>query len=207
MKNIIIILASLLVSLQSYAQTRQLEAHEHGAAMVMMAMEGEKLHLEFEVPSESIVGFEHFPESDKDRMVFASAMALLSTPSNLFGIPDEAECIPVGINVSQTLFSGESKHHEGEHDEHGDEHDESISDKDDDHEKVGDHDEHKDEIHSEFHASYLWNCHHADDLKAVQTRLMKVFPRIEEVRVQWIVGDLQGAMELENQDGFIRGWN
>ena len=72
---------------------------------------------------------------------------------------------------------------------------------------MGDHDEHKDEIHSEFHASYLWNCHHADDLKAVQTRLMKVFPRIEEVRVQWIVGDLQGAMELENQDGFIRGWN
>ena len=38
MKNIIIILASLLVSIQSYAQTRQLEAHEHGAAMVMMAM-------------------------------------------------------------------------------------------------------------------------------------------------------------------------
>ena len=36
---------------------------------------------------------------------------------------------------------------------------------------------------------------------------MKVFPRIEEVRVHWIVGDLQGAMELENQDGFIRGWN
>ncbi|GIR31400.1 MAG: hypothetical protein CM15mP45_06960 [Deltaproteobacteria bacterium] len=36
--------------------------------------------------------------------------------------------------------------------------------------------------------------------------MMKVFPRIEEIRVQWIVGDRQGAMELENQDGKIRGW-
>ena len=36
--------------------------------------------------------------------------------------------------------------------------------------------------------------------------MMKVFPRIEEIRVQWIVEDRQGAMELENQDGKIRGW-
>ena len=69
-----------------------------------------------------------------------------------------------------------------------------------------DHDDHGDEVHSEFQASYLWNCHHADDLDSVQTRMMKVFPRIEEIRVQWIVGDRQGAMELENQDGKIRGW-
>ena len=45
-----------------------------------------------------------------------------------------------------------------------------------------------------------------DDLDSLQTRLIKVFPRIEEVRVQWIVGDRQGALELENQDGLIRGW-
>ena len=35
---------------------------------------------------------------------------------------------------------------------------------------------------------------------------MEVVPRIEEIRVQWIVEDRQGAMELENQDGLIRGW-
>jgi len=207
MYKILFFKAGLLLPMLTYAEKRQISAHEHGTAKVMMAMEGEKLHLEFEVSSDSLVGFEHFPESDKDRKVFASATTLLSIPSNLFGIPDEAECIMVGINVSQTLFSGEIKHHEGEHDEHGDEHDESKSDKDNDHEKGGDHDEHKDEVHSEFHASYLWNCHHAEDLDAIQTLFMKVFPRIEDVRVQWIVGDRQGAMELENQDGLILGWN
>ena len=80
------------------------------------------------------------------------------------------------------------------------------SEKDHDHDHDKDHDDHGDEVHSEFQASYLWNCHHADDLDSVQTRMMKVFPRIEEIRVQWIVGDRQGAMELENQDGKIRGW-
>ena len=206
MYKIWFILAGLFLPLHSYAQTRQLEAHEHGAARVMMAMEGEKLQLEFEVSSDSLVGFEHFPEADKDREVFATAMTTLSDPTKLFEIPVEAECMPVGIRVSQTLFSGEGEHHEEEHHEEGDDHDESKSSKDHDHDKEGDHVEHGKEAHSEFHASYLWNCHHADDLDSLQTRLIKVFPRIEEVRVQWIVGDRQGALELENQDGLIRGW-
>ncbi|MEC9228998.1 MAG: DUF2796 domain-containing protein, partial [SAR324 cluster bacterium] len=185
---------------------RQLDAHEHGAAKVMMAMEGKMLQLQFEVPSDSLIGFEYSPESEKDRKVFAYAMTILSNPTNLFDIPDEAECIPVGIKVSQTLFSGEGEHHEGEHHDHGDDHDDGKSEKDHDHDHDKDHDDHGDEVHSEFQASYLWNCHHADDLDSVQTRMMKVFPRIEEIRVQWIVGDRQGAMELENQDGKIRGW-
>ena len=172
----------------------------------MMAMEGKMLQLEFEVPSDSLIGFEYSPESEKDRKVFAYAMTILSNPTNLFDIPDEAECIPVGIKVSQTLFSGEGEHHEGEHHDHGDDHDDGKSEKDHDHDHDKDHDDHGDEVHSEFQASYLWNCHHADDLDSVQTRMMKVFPRIEEIRVQWIVGDRQGAMELENQDGKIRGW-
>ena len=202
MRNIFFILIFLLLPSFSFAQTRQLDAHEHGAAQLKMVVEGKQLQIEFEAPSESLVGFEYFPEADKDREVFAAAMAILSKPSKLFGIPDEAECMSVGIKVSQTLLSGEVKHHEG-----GDDHDESKSGKDHDHDKEGDHDEHGKEAHSEFHASYLWNCHHADDLDSLQTRLIKVFPRIEEVRVQWIVGDRQGAMEFENQDGLIRGWH
>ncbi len=206
MHYILLVLAGLFLPLQIYAQSRQLDAHEHGAANVMMAMEGKKLQLEFEVPSNSLVGFEHFPEANKDREVFAKAIATLSNPSNLFWIPDEAECIPVGIKVSQTLFSVEGEHHEGEQHEHGDGHDESKSEKDYDRDKEGDHDKHGEEVHSEFHASYLWNCRHADDLDSVQTSMMKVFPRIEEIRVQWIVGDRQGAMEIEKRDGRIRGW-
>ena len=195
MRNIFFVLVCLFLPCFSFAQIRQLDAHEHGAAQLMMAVEGKQLQIEFEVPSESLVGFEYFPEADKDREVFAATMAILSKPSKLFGIPDEAECMSVGIKVSQTLLSGEVKHHEG-----GDDHDESKSGKDEDH------DEHGEDVHSEFHSSYLWNCHHADDLDSVQTRLMEVFPRIEEIRVQWIVEDRQGAMELENQDGLIHGW-
>ena len=198
MYDTIIILACLILPLQSFAQTRQLESHEHGTAQFLMVMEGEKLQIQLEVPSESLVGFEHFPETEKDREVFASTMTNLSNPSNLLGIPEEAECLPVGINVFQTLFPGDDKHR--------DDHDRSKSDKDHDHEKSGTHKEQGEEVHSEFHASYLWNCHHMDDLDSIQTRLIKVFPRIEELRVQWIVEDLQGAMELENQDGVIRGW-
>ena len=104
MRYIILFLAGLLLPLSIHAQSRQLDAHEHGAAKVMMAMEGKMLQLQFEVPSDSLIGFEYSPESEKDRKVFAYAMTILSNPTNLFDIPDEAECIPVGIKVSQTYF-------------------------------------------------------------------------------------------------------
>ena len=129
MRYIILFLAGLLLPLSIHAQSRQLDAHEHGAAKVMMAMEGKMLQLQFEVPSDSLIGFEYSPESEKDRKVFAYAMTILSNPTNLFDIPDEAECIPVGIKVSQTLFSGEGEHHEGEHHDHGDDHDDGKSEK------------------------------------------------------------------------------
>ena len=36
--------------------------------------------------------------------------------------------------------------------------------------------------------------------------VLRTLLKIDDPRVQWIVGDRQGAMELENQDGKIRGW-
>ena len=64
MKNIFIVLVCLFVSFDILAQVaRQKDSHEHGAAIIKMVMEDEKLLIEFEVPSESLIGFEHYPKS------------------------------------------------------------------------------------------------------------------------------------------------
>ena len=58
MKNILIVCGGLIVSFNFLAKAaREKDSHEHGAANVMLAMEGEKLQLNFEVPSESLIGF------------------------------------------------------------------------------------------------------------------------------------------------------
>ena len=200
MKNIFIVLVCLFVSFDILAQVaRQKDSHEHGAAKLMMVMEGKKLQVEFEVPSESLIGFEHFPKSQGNRKNFNEAIKILSDPSKLFSIPIKAECLLVGMNVSQSLFSNEEEHdHEAEK-EHG--HDES--EKEDDH---GHDESEKSEIHSEFKSNYYWNCQHLDEIDSIGTQLMSFFFGIEKIRVNWISNNGQGSLELESKDDRIKGW-
>ena len=192
MKNIFIVLVCLFVSFDILAQAaRQKDSHEHGAAIIKMVMEDEKLQIEFEVPSESLIGFEHFPKSQSNRENFNKAIKALSDPSKLFSQPIKAECLLVGMNVSQSLFSNEEEH---DHDE---------SEKEDEH---GHDESEKSEIHSEFSSKYHWHCEHLDEIDSIDTQLMNIFPRIEEIRVRWITKNNQGSIELESKDDRIKGW-
>ena len=205
MKNIFMVLVCLVVSFSFAAQaSREKDSHEHGAANVMLAMEGEKLQLNFEVPSESLIGFEHFPKSQDQRWYFNEAIKSLLEPSKLFSIPADAECLLVGINVSQSLFAAKDEHGHEEKDEHGhEEKDEHGHEEKDEH---GHDESEKSEIHSEFSSKYHWNCEHLDEIDSIGTQLMNIFPRIEEIRVRWITKNNQGSIELESKDDRIKGW-
>ena len=198
MKNIFIVLVCLFVSFQTSAQVRQKDSHEHGAANLMLAIEGDKLQIGIEVPSESLIGFEHFPKSRSDRENFNEAIKILSNPSKFFSTPDDAECLLTGLNVSQTLFSGD------EEDEHG--HEKKDEHGHDDHDEHGHEDSEKGEIHSEFRSNYSWNCLHTDEIDSIGNKLFSFFPRIEEIRVNWITTSGQGSLEIESGDNQIRGW-
>ena len=203
MKNIFIVLVCLFASFDILAEVaRQKDSHEHGAAIIKMVMEDEKLQIEFEVPSESLIGFEHFPKSQSNRENFNKAIKVLSDPSKLFSQPIKAECLLVGMNVSQSLFSNEEEHGHDEsekEEEHG--HDES--EKEDEH---GHDESEKSEIHSEFKSNYYWNCQHLDEIDSIGTQLMSFFFGIEEIRVNWISNNGQGSLELESEDDRIKGW-
>ncbi len=216
MKNIFIALVCLFVSFQISAQVRQKDSHEHGAANLMLVIEGDKLQIGIEVPSDSLIGFEYFPKSQSDRRSFNEAIKILSDPSKIFSIPDDAECILTGMNVSQTLFSGDGENGHGDHDEHGHEekgfwdslfgHDDHDEHGHEDHDEHGHEDSEKGEIHSEYRSNYSWNCLHTDDLDSIGNNLFSFFPRIEEIRVKWITSSGQGSLELESGDNRIRGW-
>ena len=204
------------MSFQISAQVRQKDSHEHGAANLMLVIEGDKLQIGIEVPSDSLIGFEYFPKSQSDRGSFNEAIKILSDPSKIFSTPDDAECILTGLNVSQTLFSGDGENGHGDHDEHGHEekgfwdslfgHDDHDEHGHEDHDEHGHEDSEKGEIHSEYRSNYSWNCLHTDDLDSIGNNLFSFFPRIEEIRVKWITSSGQGSLELESGDNRIRGW-
>ena len=196
MKNIFIVLVCLFVSFQTSAQVRQKDSHEHSAANLMLVIEGDKLQIGIEVPSERLISFEHFPKSRSNRENFNEAIKILSDPSKLFSTPAEAECLLTGLNVSQSLFSSEGERGHEEEDKHGHE----------DNDEHGHEDSEKAEIHSEFKSNYYWNCLHIDEIDSIGNKFFSFFPRIEEIRVTWITSSGQGSLELESGDDRIRGW-
>ena len=208
MKNIFILLVCLSISFNVLAEaSRQKDSHEHGAANLKIALEGEKLQVEFEVPSESLIGFEHFPKSLSDRENFSNAIKILSIPSKLFSISREGECLLVGMNISQSLFSNEEEHgHDESEDEHGKDESEDEHGHDEAEDEHGHDQSEKSEIHSEFKSNYSWNCQHLDEIDSIGTQLMTVFPKIEEIRVNWISNNGQGSLELETKEDRIKGW-
>jgi len=208
MKNIFIVLVCLFVSFQISAQDRQKDTHEHGAANLMLVIEGDQFQIGIEVPSESLIGFEYFPKSQSDRKNFNEAIKILSDPSKIFSTPDDAECLLVGLNVSQTLFSSKDEHGHDDHDEHGQE-EKGFWDRlfgHDEHDEHGHEDSEKGGIHSEFRSNYSWNCLHTDEIDSIGNKLFSIFPRIEEIRVKWITNSGQGSLEIESGDNQIRGW-
>jgi hypothetical protein len=71
---------------------RELGPHEHGRGTLNIAVEGNKISLELEVPGVDIVGFEHEAKSRNDKTTLEKAKQKLSAPLSLFKFPASAGC-------------------------------------------------------------------------------------------------------------------
>ena len=73
-----------LMCAPAFAETRELDAHEHGHGAFNIAFEGDKVLMELEAPGADIVGFEHAATSAEDRAAVDAAIADLAKPLQLF---------------------------------------------------------------------------------------------------------------------------
>lgn len=173
----------------AYAQeTREMGAHEHGSGVLNVAVEGNAIAMELEVPGFDIVGFEYEAESDADKAAIETALATLGDPTALFALPDAAGCSVV--EASAELHEEEHDHDEAhDHDDHED-HDEHAEGDHDNHEEhaEGDHDDHDEheESHAEFHAEYLITCDAIENATRVEILYFNVFENAEQLNVQLV---------------------
>lgn len=119
----------------SAEDVRQLDAHEHGAASLNIAVDGDQLLIELESPAANIVGFEHAPNDDQQRAAVETAKTALGDGGQLFILPDDAGCEPGASEVAWTMEEHADDDHDSEH-------------------AAGQ----ETETHSEFHASYSYRC-------------------------------------------------
>ncbi|MBT2968422.1 MAG: hypothetical protein B6D72_08065 [gamma proteobacterium symbiont of Ctena orbiculata] len=148
------------------SDSEQHEAHVHGEALLLIAIEGDALEIEFISPAMNLVGFEHQPANAQQEQAVEAAIGSLRQPDLVFSIPSAAKCVPVSIEVESPLA------------EHGDHHD------------------HEGEAHTDFTAHYRFRCSAISYLEMIDVKLFKQFPGTEVIEVQSISKRGQQKIDL-----------
>ena len=78
---------------------RELGPHVHGAGTLKIAIEGNKVSMDFSAPANDILGFEHQPSTPDQRKTLAAATESLGKPLALFTFPAAAGCKAGSANV------------------------------------------------------------------------------------------------------------
>jgi hypothetical protein len=180
----------VLASAQGAAETeRQLGPHQHGHGTLNLAVEGQTVQMELDVPGADIVGFEHKAKTPEDQAKIEAAEKTLAEPFALFVLPGEAGCKVTAAKVSIVGTTEPHDTHELDH------HDHTEADK---HEA----EEHEAE-HSEFHGEYALSCSSVAAITAISFPFFEVFPNSAELAVTLITAQGQKAFEVNREHAVI----
>ena len=167
----------LAASPPASAQRRQLDAHTHGEGRLAIAIDGSKVQLELEAPASDIVGFEHAPSTAAQRKALATAKDRLAKGSTLFVLTPAAGCKLVSAEVVAVgALAASAKGKDDDHD-HGHAKD-SKPKADAPGEKTHEHG-----AHSEFRATYAFECAAVEKLAGIAFEYFKAFKAADRLDV------------------------
>jgi hypothetical protein len=250
-KILLLLCTTTFISFSNISQAQQnLDAHEHGSAIMNLAVDQKKFKIDFVAPGADIVGFEHPASSHTDKEKIEDALKKLNDLSNLLGIGARAECEMIMVSAKleeegdgdnhsdhekhehedehdhekhehedehdHEKHEHEDKHdhekheHEDEHDhekhEHEDEHDHEKHEHEDehDHEKHEHEDEHDHEAsHSEFHASYEFECKNPSEFSINRVNYFDEFKNSVKLKLRVVSSKGPKSFDLDRENSTV----
>lgn len=176
----------------AFAEHRELGPHQHGHGTLNIAVDGNKVSLEFEAPGADIAGFEHEPSTDAEKATLQNSTATLMRPLELFQFPQAAGC---SVKDAKVKFEEEDEHEHEKHEaEAGKKADAADAKKDDD--KDGDHDHEHEAHHAAFHGEYTLECKSPGDLTALSFPYFATFKNAQSLTVAVITSKGQSQFEV-----------
>ncbi|KFB75420.1 DUF2796 domain-containing protein [Candidatus Accumulibacter cognatus] len=79
-------------------------AHVHGAASLLVAIDGKNLTLNLESPLNNLVGFEHTPRTEKQKAAVRAMAERLNQPASLFIASPVAACTPLSVKLESPVL-------------------------------------------------------------------------------------------------------
>ncbi|HUG24946.1 MAG TPA: DUF2796 domain-containing protein [Albitalea sp.] len=148
-------LLAVLSSFVVLAPAMAASPHQHGAARLDVAVEGERITLSFESPLDNLVGFERAARTDAERQRAEAAVAQLKAADAMFTIDGAAQCTPVKAELNSAALALGS----GADADHGD-------------------------GHAEIEGLYEFDCKNASRAGFIDVGLFEAFPRMRRIDVQ-----------------------
>ena len=96
-------------------EKRQLDSHEHGVSILKIAVEGQNVQMELESPANDIIGFEHAPKNNKQKVAIENALSELQDAAGIFFPSSEANCKIDENSAEFEIEEGHSETHSGFH--------------------------------------------------------------------------------------------
>lgn len=156
--------------------------HEHGTAMLVVAVDGSRLSVELVAPAHDVVGFEHQPANEAERAALARAEAVLADHGRLLAMSKAAGCRVAGIEVSSPWPSGETRV--------------------EDHDPAGDAGPRH--AHADFIARWSFDCAAPERLAVLEVKLDGAFATPVKLRADLLTDDGQRSMWLDRARGRLQ---
>jgi hypothetical protein len=180
MSKYFIIAATLAASIPAMAaeEHRELGAHEHGHGKLNIAIEGNRVSMELEVPGADIVGFEHEANTPEQKAAVEKAKATLSDALAVFKLPAGAGC---KLAEAKVEVKAEDEHEHAE---------KKAEDAPKDAEE---------EHHSEFHVTYAIDCASPAKLTGIEFKYFDLFASAQELDVNLVTAKGQTSYEVTRE--------
>lgn len=173
------LLAAFTLPAASYAAENP-GTHEHGHAVLQLAVEGNRIDLMFTSPAYNLAGFEHEARTDEQKDWLAEINQWLETTALVDTETRGCRVTGASVRLGEEMeeHHGEKDHHDHHHDHHGHE------------------DDHGEATHREYDVSQQLACESIGSDQEFTSALMEKFQNLEELTIEWVTSSGQGSTRL-----------
>jgi len=86
-------------------------AHSHGVGNLELVVQGGTVKASFEIPMESLLGFEHLPRTPEQKKAMADLQTAVGQASYFISLPAAADCQSKSLQVNADMFKGKKSEH------------------------------------------------------------------------------------------------
>jgi hypothetical protein len=166
-------LAVLSQSAPLSAQAHEPGAHVHGVATLEVALDAKVLTIDLSSPLDNLIGFEHLPQTDKQKALVRSMADKLSKADKLFIPTPAAGCTLQNTELSSLVLDKDPKAKTKQDAANG--------------EEAG---------HADLDGEFVFTCTHPQNLHDIEARLFAPFPNLHILNVAVATSKGQTAAKL-----------